>query len=61
MEVHCHNLQYKTDVKINSLRINQNEISLIINTSDGKKAHGLDNISAKVIQIWGDTIALLLI
>ena len=32
-------LAYKTDVKINSFRVNQNDISLIIKTLDAEKAH----------------------
>ena len=49
---------YETDVKINSLRVNQNDISLIIITLDAEEAHGWDNISIKMIQIFGDPIAL---
>ena len=52
---------YKTDVKINSFRVSQNDISLIIKTLDAEKAHGWDNISIKMIQICGDPIALPLI
>ena len=54
MEVHCHNLH----VKINSFRGNQNDILLVINTLDAKKAHGWDNILIKMIQICGGPIAL---
>ena len=49
---------YKTDVKINSFRVNQNDISVIIKTLDAEKTHGWDNISIKMIQICGDPIAL---
>ena len=49
---------YKTDAKINSFRVNQNDISLIIKTLDAEKAYGWDNISIKMIQICGDPIAL---
>ena len=49
---------YKTDVKIISFRVNQNDISLIIITSAAKKAHGWDNISIKMTHICGDPIAL---
>ena len=31
---------YKTDVKINSFLVNQNDVPLIINTLDAEKAHG---------------------
>ena len=51
-------IAYKTDVKINSFRVNQNDISLIIKTLDAKKAYGWDNILTKTIQICGDPIAL---
>ena len=53
-------IAYKTDVKINSFRVNQNDISLIIKTLDAKKAYGWDNILIKTIQICGDPIALIL-
>ena len=49
---------YKTDVKIDSFRVNQNDISVIIKTLDAEKTHGWDNISIKMIQICGDPIAL---
>ena len=49
---------YKTNVRINSLRINHNDISLIIKNIDLNKAHGCDNISIKMIQICGESIAL---
>ena len=49
---------YQTNVKINSFRVNQNDISLIIKTLDAEKAHGWDNISIKMIHICGDPIAL---
>ena len=49
---------YKTNVKINSFQVNQNDISLIIKTSDTEKGHGWDNISINMIQICGDPIAL---
>ena len=49
---------YKTDVQINSFRVNQNYISLIIKTLDAKKAYGWNNTSIKIIQICCDPIAL---
>ena len=49
---------YKTNFKINSFRINHNDISLIIKNLDSNKAHACDNISIKMIQICGESIAL---
>ena len=49
---------YKTDIKINYFRVNQNDMSLITKTFDAEKAHGWDNISIKMIQICGDPIVL---
>ena len=49
---------YKTNVRINSFRINHNDISLTIKNIDLNKAHGCDNISIKMIQICGESIAL---
>ena len=49
---------YKTNVRTNSFRINYNDISLIIKNLDSNKAHGCDNISIKIIQICGESIAL---
>ena len=48
---------YKTNVRINSFRINH-DISLIIKNLDSNKAHGCDNISIKIIQICDESIAL---
>ena len=36
---------YKTDVRINSVRMNHNDISLIIKNLNSNKAHGFDNIA----------------
>ena len=49
---------YKAGVKINSFRVSQNDISLIVKTLGAEKAHGWDNISIKMILICGDPIAL---
>ena len=53
---------YKTIVKINSFRMNYNDISLTIKNLDSNKADdGCDNISIisiKMIQICGESIAL---
>ena len=48
---------YKTNVRINSFCISLNDISLIIKYLDSNKAHGCDNISIKMIQICGESIA----
>ena len=50
----------KTNVRINSFRINRDDISLIIKNLDSNKAHGCDIISVKMIQICGESIALAL-
>ena len=49
---------YKTKVKIHSLHINHNDISLIIKNLDSNKAHGCSNSSIKMIQIRGEPIAV---
>ena len=49
---------YKTNVRINSFRISHNDISLIRKNLNSNKADGCDNISIKVIQIYGESIAL---
>ena len=38
---------YNIDVKINSFRVNENDISLITKTSDAEKAHCCDNLVFK--------------
>ena len=48
----------KTNVRVNSFHINHNDISSIIKNLDSNKAHGCDNISIKMIQICGESIAL---
>ena len=48
---------YKTNAKITSFRVNPNDISLTIETLDPRKAHNFDNISTKLIQICGESIA----
>ena len=49
---------YKTNAKIISFHVTLNDISLIIKTLDPRETHGLDNISIKMIQICGESIAL---
>ena len=48
---------YKTNAKITSFHVTQNDISLIMKTLDPRKAHGFD-ISIKMRQICGESIAL---
>ena len=48
---------YKTNSKITSFRVTQNDISLIIKTLDPEKAHGCDNIPIKMTQICDESIA----
>ena len=43
---------------LNSLRVIQNDILMIIKTLDAEKAYGWDNISLKLIPICSDHIAL---
>ena len=52
---------YKTNVRINSFRINHNDISLIIKNIDSNKAHGCDKIPMKMIQICGVNLLLCLL
>ena len=51
MEVQCHHLHAKPT-------LNHNDITSIIKNLDSNKAHGCDNISIKMIQICGESIAL---
>ena len=48
----------KTNKSINSINFNGDDIISIITTLDYKKAHGVDNISIRVIKLCGDSIAL---
>ena len=49
---------YKTNAKITSFCVTQNDISLKIKTLDPRKAHGFGNISMKMTQICGESVAL---
>ena len=49
---------YKTNVRINSFRVNHNDISLTIKNLDSNKALGCDNMSIKKIQICGKSVVL---
>ena len=51
---------YKPNIKINFFCINHNDILLIIKNLDLTKAHGCGNILIKMIQICGESVALLL-
>lgn len=48
----------KTNIRINCVGVNHNDISLVVKNLDSNKAHGSDNTSVKVIQIFGESITL---
>ena len=48
---------YKTDKRITSLDISDDDICLIIKKLNPNKAHGWDNISIRMIQLCGKSIA----
>ena len=48
----------KTNIRINCVGVNHNDISLVIKKLDSNKAHGSDNTSVKMIQIFGESITL---
>ena len=52
---------YITYVKINSFRVNQNDISLITKTVNAEKTRGWNNICIKMKQICGDPFVLSLV
>ena len=54
MQVHYH----RTDKRLNSFKINENDIFLIIKNLNAGKAHGWDNISIRMIQLCGKEIIL---
>ena len=43
--------KYRTDKRLNSFTINENDIFLIIKNLNADKAHGWDNISIRMIQL----------
>ena len=48
----------KTSKSINSINFNGDDIISIIKTLDSEKAHGVDNISIRMIKLCGDSIIL---
>ena len=48
----------KTNKSINSINYNGDDIISIIKTLDPKKAHGVDNISIRMMKLCGDSIIL---
>ena len=50
--------KYRTDKRLNSFTINENDIFLIIKNLNADKAHGWDNISIRMIQLFGKEIFL---
>ena len=47
---------YRTEQRINSFRVSEGDILAIMKTLDPAKAHGLDDISIKMIKICNDSI-----
>ena len=47
---------YRTEQRINSFRVSEGDILAIMKTLDPATAHGLDNISIKMIKICNDSI-----
>ena len=56
--MHCRHFEYKASAKTTSFRVTPNDISLIMKILDSRKSHDFDNISIKMIQICGKSIAL---
>ena len=50
--------KYRTDKRLNSFTIDENDIFLIIKNLNADKAHGWDNISIRMIQLCGKEIIL---
>ena len=50
--------KYRIDKPLNSSKINENDIFLIIKNLNADKAHGWDNISIRMIQLCGKEIVL---
>ena len=48
--------KYRTDKRLNSFAINENDISLPIKNLNADKAHRWDNISIRMIQLSGKEI-----
>ena len=51
-------LTYRTNKNLNSLRISQQDILLIIKALDSSKAHGYDNLSVKMIKFCEESITI---
>ena len=49
---------HRTNTKITSFYVTKEDILLITKNLDSTKAHGLDNISIKMIKIWGESITV---
>ena len=45
--------KYRTDKHLNSIAVNENEIFLIVKNLNADKAHLWNNISIRVIQLFG--------
>ena len=51
-------LKYRTNKKLNSFSVIENDISLIIKALDSSKAHGYDNLSIKMIKLCEESIVI---
>ena len=51
-------LTYRTSKKLNSLRISEQDILLIIKALDSSKAHGYDNLSIEMIKFCEESITI---
>ena len=51
-------LKYRTNKKLNSFSVIENDISLIIKALDSSKAHGYDNLSIKMIKLYEESIVI---
>ena len=58
MQVPLPKFKYKTDKRLNSFTINENDILLIIKNLNADEAHGWDNISTRMIQLCRKEIVL---
>ena len=52
--------KYRTDKHLNSFAVNENDIFLIVKNLNVEKAHVWNNISIRVIQLFGKKIVLAL-
>ena len=51
-------LLYKTNTRINSFRVTNKDILLIIQSLGSSKSHGYDNISVKMIKICTESVTI---